>query len=224
MNGHKYNLVMIDDQVDFLEATKESLSDHFNIIPFTKSQDALKFIDHHQVDAILLDYHLRPGDSAWEAYNELQKKEFQNPIMVLSGESSATVKLEGLELGVDDFLQKPISTTELSAYIRNRIRNARKRNPQVVKVKNLSMNLQDPQIHVDEKPVILTNKEFEILRLLVSNKNAVVTKNKILEKIWANVAVEKNNIDTHMSNLRKKLSGFECQIKTIKKIGYVLRA
>lgn len=224
MNGQKYNVVMIDDQPDFLEAMKENLSESFNIIPFTRSQDALNFIDQHQVDAVLLDYHLQPGDSAWKAYDELQKKEFHNPIMVLSGESSATVRLEGLELGVDDFLQKPITTTELSAYIRNRIRNARKRNPQVVKLKNLSMNLQDPQIHLNDVPVILTNKEFEILRLLVSNQNAVVTKNKILEKIWANVAVEKNNIDTHMSNLRKKLTGFECQIKTIKKIGYVLRA
>ena len=214
---------MIDDQQDILESFKAGLQEQFHIHPFHRPQEALSFIDRHQVDAVILDYHLLPGDSAWETFSELQKREFNRPVLLLTGETDVAVKLEGLERGVDDYLQKPITITELSAYLRNRIRNFRRRNPQVLKIKNLEMNLQDPQIHLNQKPVLLTNKEFEILRLLITHRNSVVTKNRILDKIWANVAVEKNNIDTHMSNLRKKLDGFECQIKTIKKIGYVLR-
>jgi two-component system phosphate regulon response regulator PhoB len=217
----KFNVVMIDDQKDFLEAFRSGLQDQFNVNTFTRAREALMFLDRHPVDAVVLDYHM-PDVTAWNIYEELQAKDFTRPVILLTGETDMSVKLEGLERGVDDFLHKPISPSELSARLRNRIRNFRRRNPQVMKVKNLEINMTDPQIHLNGVPVILTNKEFEILRLLVLNQNSVVTKSKILEKIWANVTVEKNNIDTHMSNLRKKLTGLECQIRTIKKIGYVL--
>lgn len=214
---------MIDDQLDVLDAYKTGLGENFSIHPFLRPGAALQFINKNPVDAVVIDYHLMPGDCAWETFEELRRKDFQNPVMLLTGESRTDIKLEGLERGIDDYLQKPISMSELSAYLNNRIRNSRKRNPQIIKVKNLELNLRDPQIMIDGTANMLTHKEFEILKLLVTNQNSVVTKNRILEKIWADVSVEKNNIDTHMSNLRKKLKGFECQIKTIKKIGYVLR-
>lgn len=223
MVNSKFNVVMIDDQTDFLEAFKTGLEDQFHVHSFTRPSDAITYLDGNPADAVVLDFHI-PGDCAWKTFEALQVRDFQKPILMLTGETDMSVKLEGLERGVDDFLQKPISTQELAAYLRNRIRNFKRRNPHVLKVKNLKMNLQDPQIYVNEKPVMLTSKEFEILRLLVSSPNTVVSKNTILEKVWSNISVERNNIDTHMSNLRKKIEGFECQIKTIKKIGYVLRA
>ncbi len=222
MNNSKFNVVMVDDERDFLEAFKSGLDDQFHVHPFTDPDVALSFLERNSADAVVLDYHI-PGSCAWKTFEQLQARDFQKPVMMLTGESNLDIKLQGLERGFDDFLHKPISTQELSAYLRNRIRSFKKRNPHVLKVKNLKMNLQDPQIYVNEQPVMLTSKEFEILRLLVSNPNSVVSKNAILEKVWSNVAVEKNNIDTHMSNLRKKIDGFECQIRTIKKIGYVLR-
>lgn len=222
MNNPKFNVVMIDDQTDFLIAFKSGLEDQFHVHSFTRTKDAMTHIERFPADAVVLDFHI-PGDCAWKTFEELQMRDFQKPVLMLTGETDLSVKLEGLERGFDDFLSKPISTQELSAYLRNRIRNFKRRNPHVLKVKNLKMNLQDPQIYVNEIPVMLTAKEFEILRLLVGSPNSVVSKNMILDKVWANVSVEKNNIDTHMSNLRKKIEGFECQIKTIKKIGYVLR-
>ncbi len=214
---------MIDDEVDFLQAYKAGLGEHFHVHTFTRPNEALRFLEKNPVDAVVLDYFV-PGHCAWATFTELQRKDFQKPVLMLTGEGDLSVKLEGLDRGFADYLMKPITTQELSAYLRNRIKNDKRRNPQVLKIKNLEINLQDPQIHLNGNPVILTNKEFEILRMLVTNSNSVVTKTKLLDKVWANVAVEKNNIDTHMSNLRKKLNGFECKIKTIKNIGYVLRA
>ncbi len=214
---------MVDDERDFLESFKAGLQEEFNVQLFTSPEEAIPYLERNTADALILDYHM-PGVCAKNIFSVLRGKDFQRPVLFLTGESDVQIKLESLDLGIDDFLQKPISTTELSAYLRNRIRNFRRRNPELVKVKNLSMNLQDPQVHVNDRAVMLTNKEFEILRLLVTHQNSVVSKATILDKVWTNVAVEKNNIDTHMSNLRKKLEGFECHIKTIKKIGYVLRA
>lgn len=219
---YKFNIVMVDDERDFLDSYKAGLQDEFQVQTFTRSEDAFNFVLNNPVDALILDYHM-PEFCAKSTLSDLRKRDFNNPVLFLTGESDVRVKLESLELGIDDYLQKPITMTELSAYLRNRIKNFRRRNPELIKVKNLTMNLRDPQVYVNENAVMLTNKEFEILRLLVTNQNSVVSKNAILNKVWSNVAVEKNNIDTHMSNLRKKLEGFGCQIKTIKKIGYVLR-
>lgn len=219
----KFHVVMIDDQVSFLEAVKDGLQDEFIFSTFTRPKDALEFLTDNSADAVLLDYHLLPGDSAQDTLFELRNRDYQKPVMLLTGEVSPEVKLTSLDHGIDDFLTKPISMPELSAYLRNRIRRSRKNSSSIMSVKNLELNLNVPEVCINGEPVYLTNKEFQILKLLVTNPNSVVSKDRMLKSAWGEVRVEKNNIDTHMSNLRKKLIGFNAEFKTIKKIGFILR-
>lgn len=220
---NKYNVVLIDDEPDFLNSYKHHLDEEFHVHPFTDPRHALDFINSFPVDAVVMDYHI-PGSNASDTFMELRTKNFDRPVMFLTGEADVGVKLNSLELGVDDYLHKPISSTELTAYLKNRISAYKKRNPGYLQVHNLRMKLKDPHVFVNNELVVLTPKEFEILLLLVNNKNSVVKKSEILEKLWAGVKVEENNVDTHMSNLRRKLKEFTGDIKTVKCIGYILRA
>lgn len=218
----KFSVVMIDDEMDFLDSYKQNLKDDFHIHSFTDPQNAMSFMVRFPVDAVVMDYHI-PGSSAQETYQELRTKNFDRPVLFLTGESDMNVKLNSLELGVEDYLNKPISTSELTAYLLNRIKAYKKRNPGYIVLQNLRIKLDDPHIYVDNELVALSPKEFEILSMLVRNVNSIVTKSEIIEKLWVNVKVEENNVDTHMSNLRRKLRAFTGQIKTIKCYGYVLR-
>ncbi len=219
----KFSVVMIDDEMDFLESYKTNLENDFHIHSFTNPQNAMNFMENFPVDAVVLDYHI-PGSCAHETFHELRTKNFDRPVLFLTGEYDMGVKLNSLGLGVEDYLNKPISTSELTAYLLNRIKAYKKRNPGYIVIQNLRIKLDDPHVYVDNELVSLSPKEFEILSLLVRKVNNIVSKREIIEKLWVNVKVEENNVDTHLSNLRKKMRGFTGHIKTIKYYGYVLRA
>lgn len=219
----KFSVVMIDDEMDFLESYKTNLENDFHVHSFTNPQNALSFMENCSVDAVVLDYHI-PGSCAHETFLQLRTKNFDRPVLILTGEYDLGVKLNSLGLGVEDYLNKPISTSELTAYLLNRIKAYKKRNPGYIVLQNLRIKLDDPHVYIDNVLVALSPKEFEILSMLVRNVNTIVTKSEIIEKLWVNVKVEENNVDTHLSNLRKKLRGFTGHIKTIKYYGYVLRA
>lgn len=222
MTNSKFNVVLIDDERDLLEVMKLNLQEEFHVKTFTDPLHAMSFLESNSADAIVLDYHI-PGRNAFEIYAELRTKKLNQPVLFLTGEMDISIKLDSLNLGVDDFLHKPINSSELSAYLNNRIKSYKKRNPEIVKIHNLEVNLQDPHVILDGRAVTLTPKEFEILSMLVTSPNTVIKKSAIIETIWADVKVEENNIDTHMSNMRKKLKSFTGKIKTIKCVGYVLR-
>lgn len=222
MIKNKFNIVMIDDEADFLSSYKHHLEEDFHIHPFTCPREAVNFIENFKVDAVVLDYHI-PGSVADDTFMELRMKKFDQPVIFLTGDGRLTSKLSSLELGVDDFLLKPISTAELSAYLNNRIRAYKRKNPDFIQIHNLRLKLSDPFIYVNNEEIALSPKEFEILKLLVMNLNSVVKKTDILKSLWADVKVEENNIDTHMSNLRKKMKAYTGEIVTVKCLGYMMK-
>lgn len=219
---HSYNVVVVDDDIDMLESIQYGLKDDFRVIPFSTPVDAVSFLSRHPVDAVLLDYHM-PGTNSFDLYKELRNNKFERPILFLTGEGCPEVKINSLEIGVDDFLQKPISMEELGAYLRNRIRRFSRTQPDVLNVENLQINIADPMIKVEGKEVILTRKEFQILSILCQRINEVVKKTDLVKELWPDVKVQDNNLDTHMSNLRKKISSFTGRIITLKGFGYSLR-
>lgn len=220
--SNPYQIVLIDDDADMLEALNHGLQDEFKVNRFTDANDALAHLENHYADALLLDFHM-PGKDAFGLYQEFRQKLNRRPIIFLTGDSSSSIKIKGLDLGADDFLHKPISMNELSAHINNRIRGYHHQRPGIIELKNLKINLADPEIELNNKKVTLTKKEFQILVTLALNSNRVVTKAEMIKIVWPNVTVEENNLDTHLSNLRRKLHGFTGKIKTLKCFGYSLR-
>lgn len=222
MQQSSFNVVLVDDDKDLLEVLKMNLMEEFRVEIFTDPEVALKFMESNQADAVVLDYHM-PGKNGLDFFSKFKAHKNEPPVLLLTGDGDVNLKVGCLDSGVDDFLMKPISTPELSAHLRNRIRSFKKRNPAFVKMQNLEVNLAEPLVTLDGKQIALTPKEFQILSLLVTRPNTVIKKNEIVETLWPEVKVEENNVDTHISNLRKKLRGFKCEIKTIKCFGYMLR-
>lgn len=224
MDKNKMHVTIIDDNQDLLEALSGSLSDSFATELFTEPDRGLEFIRNNHTDAILLDLHI-PGKDGFEVYEEVKRAKLNLPVLFLTGDSDIAARVKGLDIGADDFLLKPVQTEELVARIRNRI-TLSKRNLQsnkLIKFKDLTIDLDGHQVILNNQAVRLTPKEYQLLLVLSQNPNRVIHKDDLIHMLWKDVHVEVNNLDTHFSNLRRKLKPFSTHIKTLKNLGYVLR-
>jgi two-component system phosphate regulon response regulator PhoB len=224
MEKNRMHVTIIDDNRDLLETLTGTLADSFNLEAFSEPDKGLEFIRNHHTDAILLDLHI-PGKDGFQVYEEVKKAKQNLPVLFLTGDSDLGARLKGLEIGADDFLLKPIQTSELVARIRNRI-HISKRNLQsnkMIKFKDLVIDLDGHQVILNSQSVRLTPKEYQLLVVLSQNPNRVIHKDDLIQMLWKDVHVEVNNLDTHFSNLRRKLKPFSTHIKTLKNLGYVLR-
>jgi two-component system phosphate regulon response regulator PhoB len=224
MDKNKMHVTIIDDNHDLLEALSSSLSDFFATELFTDPDKGLEFIRNNHTDAILLDLHI-PGKDGFEVYEEVKRAKLNLPVLFLTGDSEIESRVKGLEIGADDFLLKPVQTEELVARIRNRISLSKRnlQNNKLIKFKDLTIDLDGHQVILNNQAVRLTPKEYQLLLVLSQNPNRVIHKDDLIHMLWKDVHVEVNNLDTHFSNLRRKLKPFSTHIKTLKNLGYVLR-
>lgn len=218
------HVTIIDDNRDLLEVLSGSLSDSFNLELFTEPDKGIEFIRNNHTDAILLDLHI-PGKDGFQVYEEVKRVKQNLPVLFLTGDSDLSARVKGLEIGADDFLIKPVQTEELIARIRNRIQLSKRhsQNNKTIKFKDLLIDLDGHQVVLNNQPVRLTPKEYQLLLVLSQNPNRVIHKDDLIHMLWKDVHVEVNNLDTHFSNLRRKLKPFSTHIKTLKNLGYVLR-
>jgi DNA-binding response OmpR family regulator len=224
MEKNKMHVTIIDDNKDLLEVLAGSLNDVFSVESFSGPDAGLEFIENHHTDAVLLDLHI-PGKDGFQIYEEIKKNKQQLPVLFLTGDSDISNRVKGLEIGADDFLLKPVQTQELIARIKNRIQISRRssQNNKVIKFKDLTIDLDGHQVILNNQAIRLTPKEYQLLLVLSQNPNRVIHKDDLINMLWKDVHVEINNLDTHFSNLRKKLKPFSTHIKTLKNLGYVLR-
>ena len=224
MEKQRMHITIIDDNKDLLEVLSSTLSDSFAVESFVEPDSGLDFIRNHNTDAILLDLHI-PGKDGFQVYEEVKRAKQNLPVLFLTGDLNLDARVKGLEIGADDFLLKPVQTEELVARIKNRI-NLSKRNLQnnkMIKFKDLTIDLDGHQVILNNQTVRLTPKEYQLLLVLSQNPNRVIHKDDLINMLWKDVHVEINNLDTHFSNLRRKLRPFSTHIKTLKNLGYVLR-
>lgn len=181
-------------------------------------EEALKEIEKDSFDLILLDVMLPKIDG----FTLLEKiKPLGIPVIFLTAKSSVTDKVYGLRAGADDYITKPFEGIELLARIDNVLRHYNK-NTNVINFEDLEINLEEMVVKKADEIVELTLKEFELLVFLVKNKNVVLTRDKLIEKIWGYDYIgETRTIDNHIQKLRKKL-GWRDKIKTVFKLGYRL--
>lgn len=224
MEKTRMHVTIIDDNKDLLEVLSSSLGDTFSLDTFSEPEKGLEFIRNNHTDAILLDLHI-PGKDGFQVYEEVKKAKSNLPILFLTGDSDLDSRVKGLEIGADDFLIKPVATEELIARVKNRISLSKRnvQNNKLIKFKDLTIDLDGHQVILTGQPVRLTPKEYQLLLVLAQNPNRVIHKDDLIQMLWKDVHVEVNNLDTHFSNLRRKLRPFSGHIKTLKNLGYVLR-
>lgn len=181
--------------------------------------EALKMIEDESFDVLILDI-MMPKLDGFSTLKKIRKMS-NVPVIMLSARQEEYDKLYGFELGIDDYVTKPFSTKELMARISVILRRDNKALNTVYKFNGLSIDIDSHIVKIDDEIVHLTPKEFEVLNLLISNKNKVVTRERFLTELWQyDYFGDDRTIDTHIKMLRANLKEYRDMIVTVRGIGY----
>lgn len=181
-------------------------------------------IEVFNYDCILLDITL-PDGNGLKILEELSKENKQDGVIIISAKNSVADKINGLELGADDYLTKPFHLSELTARIYSLIRRKQFNNSKIIKQDELEIDLLAKTVAVNGEAINLTKKEFDLLIYFIGNKNRVLSKSTLAEHLSGDFADMFDNHDfvyAHVKNLKKKLSDAGCEqyIKTVYGTGY----
>jgi two-component system cell cycle response regulator CtrA len=189
-------------------------------------EDGLEIGKLYDYDIIILDLML-PDMDGLEVLRRLRDSRVKTPVLILSGQTQAEMKVKGLGSGADDYLTKPFNKDELMARIQAIVRRSQGHSQSIITTGKLSVNLDSSMVEVDGKPVHLTGKEYGILELLSLRKGTTLTKEMFLNHLYGGMdEPELKIIDVFICKLRKKLSdatGGKNYIETVWGRGYVLR-
>lgn len=176
-------------------------------------------------DLIILDIML-PKINGLEILHSIRKENISCPVILLTAKDDVSDKVKGLDYGADDYVTKPFAIDELLARIRClQRRNGIVTNDNLINFSDISLNLQTFELSCKINSLHLGLKEFSIMEVFISNPNKVISKEKLLEKVWGYESdAEYNNVEVYISFLRKKLSHIDSNvvIKTVRGVGYRL--
>ncbi|NMA38126.1 MAG: response regulator transcription factor, partial [Papillibacter sp.] len=187
-------------------------------------QDGLYYAQKAYYDVIILDIKL-PLLSGLEVARKLRAEGNSVPILMLTAMDSITDKVEGLNTGADDYMTKPFSLEELSARVNALTRRQGKLNLNMISVHDLTLSLINHDLSCGNETLHLSNKEFEVLSMLMRNPEITITKDLMIELIWGiESEANDNNVEAYISLLRKKMKflGSKVSIKNYQKLGYRL--
>ena len=218
-------ILLVDDDIDVLSLNKRYLQhDGYEILTATTAKEAIRLLKCYDVDCIVFDIML-PGMNGFDAC--IQAKSITNaPFLFLTGKDREEDKLHGLELGANDYIVKPYSLKELSARIKVqlRLKYIQATPSNILSYPPLSLNLTLHTAYYYEEEIPLSNREYELLYLLISNINQVVTFEMIGENMWGVYTdSDRRTIMVTASRLRKKLEQYvelDSRIETIWSQGY----
>lgn len=225
-------ILIIEDEPNIRELVTYNLKQN-GYEPFGAEDgvSGIKIISSEKPDLILLDIML-PGKDGFEILKELRLDGLKTPVIMLTAKSDEIDKVIGLELGADDYISKPFGIRELMARIKAVLRrydenfNEEFKAPQnVITAGKLEIDFDRYEATYNEKKLLLTYKEFELLGFLAKNRGIVFTRDELLDKVWGiNYAGETRTVDVHIRHLRRKMDddGDEC-IRTVRGKGYKLK-
>jgi len=223
----KHHVLIVEDEQDIaglIKLTVERGGDAEAEI-VASGDLALKAVEQRAPDLIILDLNL-PALSGVEVCRILRSRTETRhvPIIMVTARTTEDDRVSGLDVGADDYLTKPFSPRELAARVRAVLRRATPPGEQPVAAYrgvNLVADFDAVAVTVQGEPVRLTRREFELLRYLVNNKNRVVSRDRLLERVWGyERLVETRSIDVHVGRLRSKLRDAGRQIETVIGLGY----
>lgn len=209
-------ILLVEDNESISKALKFSLEEKGYNVVVADSVKSFKSKYTNNIDLIILDVSL-PDGSGFDLYED-NIKDKNIPTIFLTARDSEEDIVKGLDLGADDYLTKPFSTKELMARI-NRVLSRNKKS-NIVKIKNITFDVDKMELYKDNIKVNLSSMELNILSYLITNINKVVTREMILEKIWELTGndVDDHTVTVYMKRIKDKI-GDEL-ITTIKKVGY----
>src|SRR5437867_4937688 len=221
----KHRVLIVEDEQDIAGLIKHTLerSGGADAEIVGSGDAALQAVAVRPPDLIILDLNL-PVLSGLEVCRVLRSRADARhlPIIMLTAKSSESDRVAGLELGADDYVTKPFSLRELTARVRAVLRRSaavEERPPAGYQGAHLNADFE--AVAVDGASIRLTRREFELLRYLVQNRNRVISRDRLLERVWGyDRLVETRSVDVHVGRLRSKLRDAGRQIETVVGLGY----
>ncbi len=225
LNFYILNLLIVEDEPELSKSIATYLfQNKFNCDIASDFFSANEKINDREYACIILDISL-PGGNGLDLLKMVKKKKKTEGVLIISAKNSLDDKVEGLELGADDFLSKPFHLAELSARVNSIIRRRSFEGNNIITLDKICINLSDKIVSTENKTIELTRKEYELLLYFASNKNRVLTKESIVDHLWGaheNFSDTYDIVYSHIKNLRKKLieSGCPDYIKAVYGMGY----
>ncbi len=219
-------ILVVEDEKNIVRVVTYNLErEGYQVSVAKDGEEALEKAGRELPDLILLDLML-PKMDGLEVCRQLraQPKTAQLPIIMLTAKTQESDRIVGLEMGADDYLPKPFSPRELLARVKAVLRRAKRSElPSLWRCAQLEVDWERRLVKLKQKPVTLTPKEFELLRVLVEASGRVLSREILLEKVWGYdqaMEIQSRTVDLHVSQLRQKLGAEGKRVLTVTGAGY----
>ena len=220
-------ILIVEDEEKLARFVELELShEGYEVDKAFDGRDGLAKLESGGYDLVLLDIML-PGLNGLEVLRRARRT-VDTPVIMLTARDSVMDKVTGLDTGAEDYMTKPFEIEELLARIRAALRTAERRAPEVklLSVGALKMDVDRHTVTYDGQAIELTQREFELLRVLLENKGIVLSRNTLMERVWGNDYMgETNIVDVYVRYLRGKIDdvyGVKL-VQTVRGVGYVIR-
>jgi DNA-binding response OmpR family regulator len=218
-------LLLVEDNQELAKNIITYLKTEGNICEHASTfHDAIDKVVIYDYDVIMLDIML-PDGTGLNVLRELREHQSDVGVLIISARNSLEDKIEGLDLGADDYITKPFDLSELNARIKAIYRRKNFNGNKEISFNEIKINIDSTDVYIKEDPINLTQKEYELLIYFLSNKNRVITKQSIAEHLWGDQADMFDSFDfvyQHIKNLRKKMiqAGSRDYLDTVYGLGY----
>jgi two-component system copper resistance phosphate regulon response regulator CusR len=218
-------LLIIEDEAKTAAYLKKGLSEHGFVVDTSENGElGLELAQQTDYGLVILDVML-PGCDGWAVLSRFRSAGNQIPVLMLTARDAIEDRVKGLNLGADDYLVKPFAFSELLARVRTLLRRGPARQPEVLRLADLEIEVAKQRANRGGKRLDLTPKEFALLSLLARRAGEVVSRSVIMEQVWdINFDGETNVVEVHVRRLRSKVDDpFSTKlIHTVRGVGYVL--
>jgi len=212
---------MLEDDIKLRELVAAYLQRHFRVDALGELPEAVDYLERFRYDVVLLDRNLHGEDVGMELIARIKAKDINTGVIVISAYDTIADKIAGLNLGADDYLDKPFDNDELLARIYALAR--RHQHTPVIRLGALECDTLAKTLSYENESVVLSKKESELFFYLLQKQGQIVTKEELLDALYINPQnISSNTIDATIKNIRKKLP--VALIKTIKTRGYMIDA
>lgn len=219
-------VLLIEDEEPIAEVIQRGLeAERYNVTIAADGSAGLQLAAEKEYALIMLDIML-PGLSGWEVCTRLRAARNLTPILMLTARDGLDDRVQGLDLGADDYLAKPFEFPELLARIRALVRRDKIHRTRVIRVGSLEIDTGARRVFRDETEIHLTEREYSLLEALAFHEGQALTREYIQERVWHDEGSYSNTVDAYIRLLRKKIDAEYDQrlIQTVHGVGYALRA
>lgn len=218
-------IYIVEDDESIREIESIALKNsNYIVSAFENAKEFYKKLDELVPDLILLDVML-PDESGYDIVRKLRKRPATQdiPIIMVTAKTTEMDMIKGFDGGADDYIKKPFSIMELITRVKALLRRTAKEEPKLLKLDDLVIDHERHVVTVNNEPVDLTYKEYELLRLLMGSQGIVMTREVIMRRVWdTDFEGETRTVDMHIKTLRHKLGDYGSRIKTVRNVGYVI--